>query len=123
MKSSGNRRITVLRTLAVALVLAGLLAQHDPRGVSAAKSSPGHFRSQLFGFAIDYDEASWTPSDLELRDDQDGVKLENDLSWVNVTGVTWESMDEEACLEYMVENFKTGDGLRNFRRASRSLET
>lgn len=119
-----NRRLNSVHVIRITALLAlfGILAGLAPQRAGAATFEDGFYESTRFGFSITYDDTQWVGEELEGEDGNEGIALENALTWSNIRGVEREDMDEEACLEYMAEQFEDGETMRGFRRAPRSVE-
>lgn len=88
---------------------------------AAAKSTDGYYESSKFGYSVEYDDTVWVGTELE-GEYNEGIGLENEITWANIRGVEMDGVDEEACLEYMAESFNDGETMREFRRAPRATE-
>jgi hypothetical protein len=108
--------------IAALIALFGTATSFVPEPAAAAKFEDGYYESARFGFSVEYDDQQWVAKELEGDDGNEGIGLENELTWSNIRGVEREDMDEEACLEYMAEGFNDGETMRGFRRAPRSVE-
>ncbi|MCC6790892.1 MAG: hypothetical protein IT336_04355 [Thermomicrobiales bacterium] len=119
-----NRLLASRNLLRVVALIAflGIVTSLIPTSASAATFEDGYYENGHFGFSVSYDDDVWVGSELDPVDDNEGLGLDNEISWANIRGVVREDMDEEACLEYMAESFNGGEEMRDFRRAPRSIE-
>ena len=118
IKRFGARKLLqCVATVALVGVMAGLLPAQ-----SYAAEGGGYYESEMFGFTVEWDEAVWTGEPIPGDEVTEGVAMDTPLTWGNIRASAWPEVDEEACVEYMADSFEEGEGIKNVKRASRSLE-
>ena len=119
LKRVRNRNL--LRAVAV-MAIVGIMVGLIPASTYAAKASDGYYESEMFGFTVEWDQEVWNGEAIPADETTEGVAVDTPLTWGNIRGSAWDRVDEEACVEYMVETFQDGESVKSVKRAPRATE-